>query len=198
MAEYVQVSLEEIQKFLKRAFHSMPFKSRTEKGETVLDLAITDNVGVRVYTSVRPGRDLARGVGEDAIRVVFFNLKKDRPLKRGKGDRVYRIKTWRDNLRKRIEDLLEEYYEKEDYWDGLAAREGDGASEKQIEFAKSLLRRNNYPEPDWKSMSSRDVSKLIDDLKAGRVPGAPKSQADLFDEMEDEEREIYNIERRQR
>lgn len=125
--EYTPVSLEDIKRYLKRAFHSMPYRERVARGqEIVLDMKLSYFVGIRVMTSVHGGSSQAAGVGQDAIRVMLWNIHKDRPLKAkafgGKALPVQRTKGWKDTLRRKVEALVEEYYEKDDYWDHLAGR----------------------------------------------------------------------------
>jgi hypothetical protein len=109
-------------------------------------------------------------------------LHKNRPLKAktepgGKALPVQRTQGWKDTLRRKIEDLLEEYYEKDDEYESRATRPdaAPGArpgapSEKQVSYARSLLRSKGFGEPNWDHMTSKDVSRLIDDLRAGRRP----------------------------
>ena len=123
-AEYTPVSLDDLKKYLKRAFGALPFKDGTDpKGEIVLDMKITSSVGIRVFTSVKRGQQVSVGVGQDAMRVLLWNLHKGRPLKAGtKALAIKRTQGWKDTLRNRIEDLVEEYFDKEDLWEDIATR----------------------------------------------------------------------------
>jgi hypothetical protein len=55
----------------------------------------------------------------------------------------------------------------------------DAASDKQIGFAKSLLKKAGHPYPaNLERMGKRDVTALIDDLKAGTYTPAPPVETD--------------------
>lgn len=193
-ATFTPITLTDLKKSLKRSFSSMPFKESADRGEIVLDLEITGNVGVRVFTSVGKGREDAAGHGEDAIRVLMWNLHKKRPIKQGKAVAVKRTQNWRDTLRRRVEDVLEEYYDDEAGWEARAVSAdrpaGSGPTEGQVSYARSLLRRVNQPEPDWSQLSSREVSKAIDALKQGKPWNFDKGRPYTDDEM-DLDRENY-------
>lgn len=110
-ARAVPVTLPEIDQFMRRAFRATkPRADKTSWGEVVYyltpDLEDPTNV-IRVQTSVYYGQ-MARGEGEDSIRVVLMNTKTNRPIA-GKEQRVHRVENWRDNLRKRIEDAIEKF-----------------------------------------------------------------------------------------
>lgn len=119
-ATYTVVSAEEMYKFLSRAFRAMSPKKGVSRGELYYDLALSPTVGVRVWTSIHVGADTGAGVGEDAIRIQLFSMRSNRPLKGGKAPIVKRTQGWRDNLQDRIEDEIESYHEREDYWEGRA------------------------------------------------------------------------------
>lgn len=119
-AQFTAVTLEEMHKFLSRAFRAMTPTRGTERGEVFYTLSLSDKVGVRVWTSIRPGSGTGADVGEDAIRIQLFSSRSNRPLKSGKAPIVKRTQGWRDNLQDRIEDEIESYHDKEDYWEGRA------------------------------------------------------------------------------
>lgn len=116
-AEFTQISIEEMEAFLSRGFRALkPRKSAQgfgQKREVVFDLFITDEIGIRVWTSLSPISGAAAGVGSDAIRVVYFHFGRNHPLIRGKAPIVKRTQGWRDNLKDRIEDCLEMYEQRE-------------------------------------------------------------------------------------
>ncbi len=105
-AQYTEVSLDEMRTFLKRAFHALePQKESNERGEVVINLPLSDHVMIKVFTSIAAGREQAAGVGADAIRVGLY--RDGRPLKSGKWPIVKRTQGWKDNLRERVEDMME-------------------------------------------------------------------------------------------
>jgi hypothetical protein len=116
-AQYTEVSLDEMRTFLKRAFHALePQKDETNRGEIVINLPLSDRVAIKVFTSITAGREQAAGVGADAIRVGIY--RDGRPLKSGKWPIVKRTQGWKDNLRERVEDMIEKYDEREEEIEG--------------------------------------------------------------------------------
>jgi len=117
---FVPVRLEEIEQYLKRAFRALrPHPGPLSKGELTIDLSLSDNVVIRVFTSAHRGKESVADVGEDAIR-VGLNAASGRPLKAGKLPIVQRTEGWRDNLRKRVEAEIEDYDDREGYWESRA------------------------------------------------------------------------------
>jgi hypothetical protein len=105
-AQFTEVSLDDMRTFLKRAFHALePQKDEINRGEIVISLPLSDRVSVKVFTSVHHGAEQAAGVGDDAIRVGLY--RDGRPLKSGKWPIVKRTQGWKENLRERVEDMME-------------------------------------------------------------------------------------------
>lgn len=117
-ATFTPVSLDEMEKFIKRGFHALDPEKKVVKGEIVFDLTIEPGIVIRVWTSIHQGSQTGASVGSDAIRVQFYNASKNHPMVPGKAPIVKRTQNWRDNLRERIEDVLEFFEEKADYWRG--------------------------------------------------------------------------------
>lgn len=116
-ATYTEVTLEDMEKFLKRGFRSMRPKQGVLRNEYYYELSISGNVAIRVMTSIGRGSNSGADVGADAIRVQLMGVGTKRPLMTGKAPIVKRTQGWRNNLQDRIEDLLEAYEEKPDYWE---------------------------------------------------------------------------------
>jgi hypothetical protein len=106
---YTPIKLEEMERFLMKAFYSLKPKKGFEQGEITFDLFLSDGACIRVYTSLRRSGNSA-GVGADAIRIGLFSVVSNRPMKRGSFPIVKRTQGWRDNLKDRIEDEIEYYY----------------------------------------------------------------------------------------
>lgn len=107
-AQFQDVSLDDMRTFLKRAFHALePQRDENVRGELVINLPLSNRVAIKVFTSVSSGREQAAAVGADAIRVGIY--RDGRPLKSGKWPIVKRTQGWKDNLRERIEDMMEKY-----------------------------------------------------------------------------------------
>lgn len=141
-AQYIVITLDEMEKYLKRAFRIMRPTQGQQRGELYYDLNLGPFVGVRVWTSIRPGSEVGAEVGADAIRVQFVSLKDNGPLEKGKAPIVKRTQGWRDSLKDRIEDLVEKYHENEDFWEnwaGTRQRQADpGQALKQHEKEEKL------------------------------------------------------------
>jgi len=118
--QFTPITLDEITVMLKRGFRSLKPKLSNRNGELCYDLFITDRVGIRVWTSISASGTQGAGLGEDAIRVQFFNFAKNHPMISGKAPIVKRTQNWRDSLKDRIEDYLELYEEKDSYWESRA------------------------------------------------------------------------------
>lgn len=117
---FTPISQEEMALFITRAFRALTPRSGFKNGEIYYDLTVEEGqpVVIRVYTSISPsGMSASRGA--DAIRVGLFSTS-GRPLKAGKLPIVKRTQNWRDNLRRLIEDEIEDYHDKEDYWNSRA------------------------------------------------------------------------------
>jgi hypothetical protein len=113
-ATYTEVTLSEMETYIHRAFHALHPRKSAIRGEVVLDLFLSQNAGVRVWTSISERGTSGAGVGEDAIRVQLYSFAKGKPLKPGKAPIVKRTQGWRDSLRERIEDCMEDYDFKQD------------------------------------------------------------------------------------
>jgi hypothetical protein len=120
-AQFTEVTLEDMDKFLKRGWRALRPKQGTDRGELYYDLHLSDHVVIRVWTSIRARQETGAGVGEDAIRIQFLSKTLKRPIMKGKAPIVKRTQGWRNNLQDRIEDYIQAYEEKDDYWDSLAS-----------------------------------------------------------------------------
>lgn len=119
-ATYTEVTLDDMDKFLKRGFRALRPKQGVQNGEYFYDLSLSDNVVARVWTSVRRGSGTGAGVGEDAIRVQLMGTVQKRPLMSGKAPIVKRTQGWKNTLQTKIEDLIETYEDRSGYWESRA------------------------------------------------------------------------------
>lgn len=162
-AQYTEVTLEDMETFLKRSYRALRPKQGVQKGEYYYDLALSENVVVRVWTSVQRGSQTGAGVGQDAIRVQFYGVGIKRPLVPGKAPIVKRTQNWRDSLQDKVDNYYELYEEKASYWEaqsgGAPAQtsspsapapaaprplpQGYPPSDKQVAFVKRLM--NSQP-----------------------------------------------------
>lgn len=128
-AQFTDVTLEDMDKFLKRGFRALR-PAKGVKGEVYYDLKLGDNVGVRVWTSVKPHSGMGAGVGDDAIRVQLVSLKDQGPLEKGKAPIVKRTQGWRNSLQSKIEEFIEKYDDNEDFWENWAGTRSRGGAPK--------------------------------------------------------------------
>jgi hypothetical protein len=190
-ATFVEVSHEDMARFLTRAFRALKPTKGVQYSEIYYDLHLGESVAIRVWTSVKTGSGVGAGVGEDAIRISLISSKNGKPLVAGKAPIVKRTTNWRNSLQDRIEDYVELYDEKEESFESSAAqdRKPEGydshPTPKQISFLLSLLKScgeqtwrasfaNQFgidwlpQEEDLQKMTLKEASKLIDTLvKAG-------------------------------
>jgi hypothetical protein len=122
-AQFTEVTLEDMEKFLKRAFRILRPKKGDTRAEVYYDLSLSHNVVIRVWTSISELRGVGAGVGQDAIRVQLISLRSQRPLMKGKAPIVKRTQNWRSSLQEKIEDMIEAYEEKDEYWEARAVGE---------------------------------------------------------------------------
>ena len=113
-ATYTEVSLSDLDTFLKRAFRSLNPTKGVNRGEITYDLSLSPTTVIRIFTSIGQSRDSGAQVGEDAIRLLLFSVARGKPLKPGKAPIVKRTQNWRDSLKDRIEDYLEAYSDHEE------------------------------------------------------------------------------------
>lgn len=106
----------EMREFSKEYIYEIPLKTRYE------------NLVMRIYSTIDSRTDEARDKGSDAIRCVIWDNNIRRPI--GGRKKTLRIKTWKKNLRGKIQDIrgeLDEYLEKCDECDDgwMVEREGE-------------------------------------------------------------------------
>ncbi len=124
-AQYTEVTLEDMERFLKRGYRALRPKQGVQGSEYYYDLSLSSNVVIRVWTSVKRGSATGAGVGEDAIRVQFYGVHVKRSLVPGKVPIVKRTQNWRNSLQNKIEDVMELYEEKAAYWESRAGGSSD-------------------------------------------------------------------------
>ena len=109
MAEYVDITLEQMDDFLVDAQHFrriVPEAVGHPCHEAVYERHYDDSgCRIRIYSSVDMRDEGSRGVGNDAIRVVIVDPEGYAWNKSFK--RVHRVKGWRLNLMKRYEPILD-------------------------------------------------------------------------------------------
>lgn len=141
---FVEVVLDDMERFLRRAYRALHPKKGDARGEIYYDLNLSDRkIFIRVWTSIHKGSGVGAEKGADAIRVTMITSG-GKPLM-PKAKIVKRTKNWRSALQDRIEEFLEVYEEKAEYWKHRR-RERDGeAAEQRTPFADPG--RSPEPEP---------------------------------------------------
>lgn len=112
-ATSVPVHLEEMAKVINRGFRALkPRQIVSQRNGEILFILEPDidqpQFIIKVQSSIMRGETVARESAEDSIRIVLLNKETDRPIT-GKFQRVHRTQNWKDNLRSRIEDAVEEF-----------------------------------------------------------------------------------------
>jgi hypothetical protein len=141
---FVEVVLDDMERFLRRAYRALHPKKGDARGEIYYDLNLSDRkIFIRVWTSIHKGSGVGAEKGADAIRVTMITSG-GKPLM-PKAKIVKRTKNWRSALQDRIEEFLEVYEEKAEYWKHRR-RERDGeAAETRSPFEPE--RSQSEPEP---------------------------------------------------
>ena len=132
-ATAVTIAIEEMAKVISRGFRALhPKQVVSSHGEIHYLLTLDDDQPqfiIKVQTTIFSG--VSRGEGEDSIRIILLNRATDRPIT-GKFQRVHRTTNWKDNLRSRIEDAVEEF------------EEMNGERLRQIKILKDLVAANAH------------------------------------------------------
>ena len=108
MANYIELKTEDF----KEIFNSLRLNyqefDNPRSGEIQFKVKTEHPIiSVMIYSSVDKKMGVTRGVGEDAIRLVFWSDRDNRPL--GKGKRIYRVtnmKSISDRISKTIKEFL--------------------------------------------------------------------------------------------
>ena len=150
-ATFTEVSLEDMDKFLRRGFRSLKPKRGQQYNEYFYDLTLGRFVGLRVWTSVKTHSGQGADVGADAIRVQFVSLKDEKPLEKGRAPIVKRTQGWRTSLQDRIEDFIEKYEGNDEFWENWAGtRQVQRKPEPQVAPPKPV-------QVDWAEAEQEDA-----------------------------------------
>jgi predicted CopG family antitoxin len=169
-AQYTEITLEEMEKFLKRAFRILRPKQDQQRGEIFYDLKLGPFVGIRVWTSIRPTSGVGAGVGADAIRVQFVSLKDQGPLEKGKAPIVKRTQGWKDSLKDRIEDLIEKYEDNEEFWENWAGTRSRKEEPEQVMQRQEEVEKPKFtPTPRPEYQRAVPIERLKGDISEKQV-----------------------------
>jgi len=123
MGTYVEIPLEEMEKFLKRAFRAFRPKQGIFKGnEYYYILTLGPNVGIRIMTSVKTRSGVGAGRGVKTMKVQLVSLRDGGLLMRKEKQPtpVKRTTNWKDSIKDRVGELVEKYDDGEEFWEKLA------------------------------------------------------------------------------
>jgi replicative superfamily II helicase len=111
MSQFVTITKSEFEDMLNSIHRGTELVSGNEDTscwEYVYEVPTSrDDVAVRIYSTVDKRSGHTRGKGEDAIRVVFWDTRNDRPV--GKGKKILRVEgatTIQDRIKARVNDFL--------------------------------------------------------------------------------------------
>lgn len=152
-AQFTEVTLEEMERFLKRGWRALRPTQGTERGEVYFDLSLSRFVHIRVWTTIHPRSGTGAEVGADAIRIQLLARKNGRPLTRGKAPIVKRTQGWRGNLQDRIEDAIETYEAEEAYFE-----ERSGGPPPEQAPLPSMPREREREEEDEGNRAEREMA----------------------------------------
>lgn len=177
-ARYTEVSLDEMDKFLRRAFRALRPKQDASRNEIYYDLKLGRFVGIRVWTSIGSRSETGAGVGSDAIRVQFISLKDDKPLEKGKAPIVKRTQGWKNSLQDRIEDLIEKYEDNDEFWESWAETRRRVDTPKETPAERAPSERPPERRFDPSRIQEATFAKLRDGSWGVRVPGTDVEAGD--------------------
>lgn len=137
-AQYTDITLEELEGYLKRAFRALRPKQFICKGEYCYLLSLSEHVRIQIFTAISRGQTSSRGVGTDTIKLQLVGGPSNRPLLAGKGSSLSMKRTqgWKNTLQDRIEDLVELYEDRQAYWEQRAG--GDAPEKREEEVPASV------------------------------------------------------------
>jgi hypothetical protein len=163
--QYTEITLEEMDTFLKRSFRALRPKQFTKSGAVYYDLTLGPNVAVRIWTTIGTWGSTK---GKKSMKVQLYGPKVNRRLVHEEAVRMKRTQNWRSTLQDNIEEFLELYESKPEYWEQNASgdhkqveperddervtpekveerrpppRSGPPASDKQINYILSMASR---------------------------------------------------------
>jgi hypothetical protein len=176
-ATFTEVSLEDMEKFLKRGFRSLRPTKGNSHNEYYYDLKLGPAVDIRVWSSVTVRSGMGAEVGSDAIRIQFLSSKDGRPLEKGKAPIVKRTQGWRTSLQDRIEDLIEKYEGNDEFWEDWASTRKVRRDEPVVEQPAPVqappppVEEKRPPSRPPGGIQEATFAKLRDGTWGVRVPG---------------------------
>ncbi len=107
MADYIELSIKDFEEIFKSLGVTPELVDRPNVQEYLFKIGTSHpQISVVVYSSLEKSTNRTRGVGQDAIRLVFWNNKGNHPL--GKGKRIYRV-TSKESVATRMTKTIREF-----------------------------------------------------------------------------------------
>lgn len=108
--EITQEQFEYVLSHLGKSGYAWKKSEESMAKESVYIVSIND-IHIKVFSSIVDG--VSRGIGADAIRVVGWDVRSDRPITSSEM-RVNRTDNWAENLRKRVQTVVSKVVSLED------------------------------------------------------------------------------------
>ncbi len=146
MADYIEITKEDFLEIFRILQQEPTEVNHSYSKEIIYKIKSKNpNVGIVIYSSILKSTGISRGVGEDAVRVVFWHEKGNHPL--GKGKRIYRV-TSKESVASRLSKTIEEFLANAPQisvvdWDYIKAILTKSSRSSYGEFARSLLESIN-------------------------------------------------------
>lgn len=102
---FVSVTKEKFDSFLPENFEIIPLQNCKEIVYQIP--SENSDIKIRIYSSIDIRTNISRDISSDAIRIVFWDMKNDRPI--GKGKKIYRTEgktTIQERIQARINDFM--------------------------------------------------------------------------------------------
>jgi len=119
------------------------------------------DINVRVYSTVDIRTNETRGLGQDAIRIVFWDTKNDRPI--GKGKKILRVEgktTIQERIKNRITEFMTTAYDQQiidfEYVKAIL----NSSAVNWMDFSQSLLENLE----SYGSLSDKQLSYVLGDV----------------------------------
>lgn len=181
--QFAEITLEEMDRFLKRGWRALRPKQSIHHNVNVYDLFLSKSVMIRVWTSIPARRETVRDVGETTIKIQLLNAHSGRPLVSGKALFAKRVLGWKNNLQDRIEDYIELYEEKEEYFEALAGNHQQqtlpGTEEKEDDREREEVEQEQEAPPPRRT----DFQATFQKLKTGDWGLRIKGRAEPGDQV---------------
>lgn len=106
MMAYTKITLKEFLEFLENGYYNYKeVKPSKDTKEFVYEIPASENINLRLFSSIDTRSKTSRDYGKDAIRLVLINTEFDFPIT--KAQKTLRMDNWRDHLSKKINYLLD-------------------------------------------------------------------------------------------